>query len=149
MTFSRSLLDLGASWWNDFVQWLKTKFLVSIFLTHEIRELIMIRIIVSKVQIQEESGKILRYIKILIKLDNELAWENREIDIFRNKTPRWIHGIKNHSIWISIHGEIKKWNKEKKIDREERKWQFYKLKLIFWSKLKSNGIRWKIMRKTP
>ena len=33
--------------------------------------------------------------------------ENRENDRFRNITQRRIHGIKNHSIWISNRGEIK------------------------------------------
>ena len=33
--------------------------------------------------------------------------ENRENGRFRKITQRRIHGIKNHSIWISIRGEIK------------------------------------------
>ena len=33
--------------------------------------------------------------------------ENRENDRFRKITQRRIHGIKNHSIWISNCGEIK------------------------------------------
>ena len=33
--------------------------------------------------------------------------ENRENDRFRKITQRRIHGIKNHSIWISNRGEIK------------------------------------------
>ena len=43
----------------------------------------------------------------LIKLDDELRWEIRENDRFRKITLRRIHGIKNHSIWISNRGEIK------------------------------------------
>ena len=33
---------------------------------------------------------------------------------FGKQTPRRIHGIKNHSIWIKIRGEIK----EKKLERK-------------------------------
>ena len=33
--------------------------------------------------------------------------ENRENSTFRKITQRRIHGIKNHSIWISNRGEIK------------------------------------------
>ena len=43
----------------------------------------------------------------LIKSDNELVIEIRENHIFRKITQRRIHGIKNHSIWISNRGEIK------------------------------------------
>ena len=46
----------------------------------------------------------------LIKLDDELRWEIRENGRFRKKTQRSIHGIKNHSIWISNRGEIKEWS---------------------------------------
>ena len=43
----------------------------------------------------------------LIKSDNELVIEIRENGGFRKITERCIHGIKNHSIWISNGGEIK------------------------------------------
>ena len=43
----------------------------------------------------------------LIKSDNELVIEIRENGGFRTITQRRIHGIKNHSIWISIRREIK------------------------------------------
>ena len=33
--------------------------------------------------------------------------EIRDFSKFRKTTPKWIDGIKNHSIWISNHGEIK------------------------------------------
>ena len=48
-----------------------------------------------------------------------MNWDKKiwEIDIFRKKIPRQIHEIKNHSIWISIHGEIREQNKEIKIIR--------------------------------
>ena len=39
--------------------------------------------------------------------------EIRENDRFRKITQRQIHGIKNHSIWISIRGEIKERSGEK------------------------------------
>ena len=43
----------------------------------------------------------------LIKSDNELVIEIRENGEFRKISQRRIHGIKNHSIWISNRGEIK------------------------------------------
>ena len=49
-----------------------------------------------------------------IKSDKELRWEIKNSGIFRKKNPRQIHGIKNHSIWIKIRGEIK----EQKLDRK-------------------------------
>ena len=49
----------------------------------------------------------------LIKSDNELVIEIRENGRFIKITQRQIHGIKNHTIWISIHGEIKERNGEK------------------------------------
>ena len=49
----------------------------------------------------------------MIKLDNELVIEIRENDRFRKITQRSIHGIKNHSIWISNHGKIKEGSGEK------------------------------------
>ena len=49
----------------------------------------------------------------LIKSDNELVMEIRENDRFRKITQRRIHVIKNHSIWISIRGEIKERSGEK------------------------------------
>ena len=49
----------------------------------------------------------------LIKSDDELVIEIRENDRFRRITQRRIHGIKNHSIWISIRGEVKEQSGEK------------------------------------
>ena len=43
----------------------------------------------------------------LSKSDEELVIEIRENGRFRKTTQRQIHEIKNHSIWISICGEIK------------------------------------------
>ena len=43
----------------------------------------------------------------LIKSDDELVIEIRKNGGFRKITQRCIHGIKNHSIWISNRGEIK------------------------------------------
>ena len=74
----------------------------------------------SKGQIYRELEKLLRYLQNLIKLDNELRREIREINNFRKKTPRRIYRIKNHSSWTSIPREIKERNEEKKIDCEER-----------------------------
>ena len=49
----------------------------------------------------------------MIKSDNELVIEIRENGRFRKITQRRIHRIKNHSIWISIHREIKEQSGEK------------------------------------
>ena len=60
-----------------------------------------------------------------------------------------IYGIKNHSIWISIRGEIKEQNLERKFVHEEREMtKIHKIKLIYASKLKSNIIGQKIKKKT-
>ena len=55
--------------------------------------------------------------------------ENRENDRFRKITQRRIHGIKNHSIWISNCGEIK----------ERSRMNFLKIKITI-TKIK-NGIK--------
>ena len=49
----------------------------------------------------------------LVKLDNELRWEIRENGVFRKKTSKRIHGIKNHRIWTWFRGEIEIWSGEK------------------------------------
>ena len=59
------------------------------------------------------------YSSNLIKLYKELRQEIKDFSRFENKTPRKIHIIKNHAIWISIFGEIKERNLGKKIDCEE------------------------------
>ena len=51
---------------------------------------------VTKGRIYEELGHFLRYIKNLIKSNNELTWEIKEIDIFGKNTQWKIHKIKNH-----------------------------------------------------
>ena len=56
-----------------------------------------------------------------IKLDDELRWEIKKISIFGKKTLIRIHKIKNHSIWISIYGEINEQNQNRKINHVERK----------------------------
>ena len=43
----------------------------------------------------------------LVKLDDELRWKIRENGGFIKITQRSIRGIKNRSIWISNHREIK------------------------------------------
>ena len=65
------------------------------------------------------------------------------------RTPRRIHGIKNHSIWIKICGEIK----EQKLDRKsimriEKTENLSKVQLIYESNLKDDHKRQKIRRKT-
>ena len=52
------------------------------------------------------------------KSDDELRWEIRENDRYRKRTQRQIHGIKNHSIWIKIHGEIDEQIREKFLKRD-------------------------------
>ena len=49
----------------------------------------------------------------LIKSHNKLVIEIRENGRFIKITQRQINGIKNHSIWISIRGEIKERSGEK------------------------------------
>ena len=56
----------------------------------------------------------------LIKSDYEYRWEIREFDKFRKITQIRIHGIKNHSIWIKIRGEIKEPKVGKILEHEER-----------------------------
>ena len=76
---------------------------------------------VNKGRIQKEIGNFFRYSSNSIKLDDELWREIRDFSRFgKKKTTRRIHGIKNHSIWISIHGEIKEQNLGRNFDHEER-----------------------------
>ena len=49
----------------------------------------------------------------LVKLDDELRWEIRENGVFRKKTSKQIHGIKNHRSWTWFRGEIEIWSGEK------------------------------------
>ena len=51
---------------------------------------------VIKGRIYEELGNFLIYIKNLIKSNNELMREIKEIDILGKNTQRKIHEIKNH-----------------------------------------------------
>ena len=77
----------------------------------------------------------MRYLWNLIKSDNELSWEIREFSIIGKITPIQIHGIKNHWIWIRIHGEIEKEIGSQKYMKTKIK---TKIKLIYDSKSKSN-----------
>ena len=61
---------------------------------------------VNKGRIHRELGEFREVILNLIKSDDEMVIEIRQFDIFRKKTQRVIHRIKNHSIWIRICGEI-------------------------------------------
>ena len=65
----------------------------------------------------------------LIKSDNELVIEIRKNSRFRKITQRLIHGIKNHSIWVSIHGEIKERSGEKYLKIGRTKLPKLRLKL--------------------
>ena len=49
----------------------------------------------------------------LIKSDHELVIEVRANGRFRKRTQIQIHGIKNHSIWITNRREIKERSREK------------------------------------
>ena len=62
---------------------------------------------VNKGQIYREIRYFREIFWNLIKSDDKLVIEIRENDGFRKITQRRIHVIKNHSIWISIRGEIK------------------------------------------
>ena len=63
--------------------------------------------------------------------------EIRENSRFRKITQRRIHGIKNHSIWISIRGEIKEQSGEKFVNAIKRKFKIKDLiKLKYVPKLK-------------
>ena len=59
----------------------------------------------------------------LIKSDDELLIEIRENDRFRKITQRRIEGIKNHSVWISIRGEIKEQSGDKFLKIKSRNYQ--------------------------
>ena len=76
---------------------------------------------VNKGRIHEEIRDFLEIFWNLIKSNDELVIEIRENGGFRKITQRPIHGIKNHSIWISIREEIKERSGEKfpKIGRME------------------------------
>ena len=62
---------------------------------------------VNKGRIHREIRDFQEIIWNLIKSDKELVIKIRENGKFRKVTQRQIHRIKNHSIWISIRGEIK------------------------------------------
>ena len=68
---------------------------------------------------------------------------------FRKRSPRRIHGIKNHLIWIKICEEIKEQKLGRNRSQGERKTKIkYRINFIYEMKLKSNAIRTKIRRKT-
>ena len=57
--------------------------------------------------------------------------EIKEFGIFIKNTTRRIQKIKNHLIWISIHGEIKEQNLGKNlITKREKTERNYKIRLI-------------------
>ena len=51
---------------------------------------------VNKGRIHRELGKFVMISSNLIKSDDEMMIEIRQLDILRKKTRRRIHGIKNH-----------------------------------------------------
>ena len=65
---------------------------------------------VNKGRIHRELRYFLGILQIRSKLDKELRWAIRYFDGIIKKTPRRIHKIKNHSIWIKIREEIKQRN---------------------------------------
>ena len=68
---------------------------------------------VNKGQIHGEIRDFREIFLYLIKSDDELVIEIRKNGRFRKITQRRIHGNKNHSIWINIHGEIDERIREK------------------------------------
>ena len=68
---------------------------------------------VNKGQIHREIRNFREIFWNLIKSDNKLVIEIRENGRFPKITQRQIHGIKNHSIWISIREEINERSGEK------------------------------------
>ena len=83
---------------------------------------------VNKGQIHGESSDFLDTFWNLIKLDDELWWEIRDFDKIGKITQNRIHGIKNHWIWIKIHGEIDKRIREKFFNAEILKYEIkYKI----------------------
>ena len=68
---------------------------------------------VNKSRIHGEIRDFLLIFWNLIKSDNDLVIEITENGRFRKITQRRIYRIKNHSIWISIRGEIKEQSGEK------------------------------------
>ena len=78
-------------------------------------------IIVNKGRIHREIRYFREIFWKMIKLDNELVMENMKNGRFRRITQRRIHGIKNHSIWISNCEEIKERREMKFSKAEEHK----------------------------
>ena len=67
----------------------------------------------NKGRIQGEIRDFLQIFWNLIKSDDEFVIKIRKNGRLRKITQRRIHVIKNHSIWISTHGEIKEQSGEK------------------------------------
>ena len=68
---------------------------------------------VIKGRIHGELGKFERYLKNLVKSNDESRLEIGRFDILRNMTQTRIHGIKNQVIWWRIRREIEDWRWEK------------------------------------
>ena len=70
----------------------------------------------------------------LIKSEDEMMIQIRDFSINGNKTWRQIHRIKNHLIWIKIHGKIIEWREEnlpKNKIAKNQNWNWNGLKLNF------------------
>ena len=106
-------------------------------------------IMVNKSRIHKEIWYFWEIFWNLIKSDDELRWEIRENGRFKKITQRQIHGIKNHSIWISIRGESKTkvernfWKSDHEITKINDK-----IKLNYDPKLQINDTSRKIRGKT-
>ena len=85
----------------------------------------------------------------LIKSGDELVIKIRKNGRFRKITQRRIHGIKNHSIWISIRGEIKERSREKFLKIGRLKIKIKKeIKQNYDPKLQIDDTKWEIRGKT-
>ena len=84
-----------------------------------------------------------------IKSNDELVIEIMENGWFRKITQRQIHGIKNHSIWISIREEIKERSREKFLNSIKRKTEIKdEIELNYVPKLQIDDTWWEIRGKT-
>ena len=115
--FSMALLKINVRYWRDetlrssFSHGLVSKIKPNLPIWGIKRELR--GIMVNKGRIHREFRYFRDIFWNLVKLDDELRWESRENGVFRKKTSKRIHGIKNHRIWTWFRGEIKIWSGEK------------------------------------
>ena len=104
---------------------------------------------VNKGQIHREIRDFREIFWNLIKSEDELVIEIRNNGRFRKITQRRIYGIKNHSIWVSIRGEIKEQSGEKFPKIKSRNYEIkIEIKLNYDPKLQVDDIWRKIRGKT-